>query len=314
MVLICIPRHYSHFRGLEIQENRPAKQCVFSHNNAFVIWISREIRSSNSISILSPRMCGWVMGGIQSEDDPRKLDQNEGSLTLHIRIADWGAGLELQPVEEVARERFEAGNRERRTARLRRNNAGQEINARWLRKLFWILELTGREPSHPQHQWKSHRQNIVMGLWVWSIASEHFELFDLPMKTTQTTIFRKWNKKKFHYDTLRIAGFSSESHLALFYKCNLLYVNNTPFPIHDPLQIIVASDMPSLRVVDASAFSKAKDLRLIDLSRNPNLSYISPSAFENCSSVHRFVTCKTVIYSKSNIFVFFFATSDYSEI
>lgn len=60
--LICIPRHYSHFLGLEIQENRAAKQCVFSHNNAFAIWISREIRSFNSISILSPRMCGWVNG------------------------------------------------------------------------------------------------------------------------------------------------------------------------------------------------------------------------------------------------------------
>ncbi|KAF8354776.1 iglr-1 [Pristionchus pacificus] len=76
---------------------------------------------------------------------------------------------------------------------------------------------------------------------------------------------------------------------------NLLTLNISGNPIDkisswdfefDRLQIIVASDMPSLRVVDASAFSKAKDLRLIDLSINPNLSYISPSAFENCSSVH----------------------------
>ncbi|GMT07317.1 hypothetical protein PENTCL1PPCAC_29491, partial [Pristionchus entomophagus] len=73
---------------------------------------------------------------------------------------------------------------------------------------------------------------------------------------------------------------------------NLLTLNISGNPIDkisswdlefDRLQIIVASDMPSLRVVDASAFSKAKDLRLIDLSRNPNLAYISPSAFENCS-------------------------------
>lgn len=68
------------------------------------------------------------------------------------------------------------------------------------------------------------------------------------------------------------------------------------------IQVVVASHMPNLRVVEGGAFSKARDLHTVDLSNNPVLTFISPSAFENCSALHSLV----LKFPRVDLRVFFF--------